>query len=125
MLDRGDARHTDCVAALDSVTTPLVTTLPVLTEAMHLMGRRVGWRGQEALADLVRDRILEVVRLEPEQVEESLQLMRKYRDIPMDLADASLVVLAESRQSKQIFTLDRHFRAYRYRGRHAFDIVPS
>jgi len=52
-------------------------------------------------------------------------LMQKYRDHPMDLADASLVRLAEERHVRDIFTLDeRDFRTYRIHGRQSFRICP-
>ncbi len=51
-------------------------------------------------------------------------LMRQYHDSPMDLADASLVVVAEQRNLRQIFTLDSHFQAYRINGTYPFEVVP-
>jgi predicted nucleic acid-binding protein len=51
-------------------------------------------------------------------------LMRQYHDTPMDLADASLVSAAERFSLRRIFTVDRHFRAYRIDGTHAFDVLP-
>ena len=51
-------------------------------------------------------------------------LMAKYRDLPMDLADASLVAAAEALNLKRVFTLDSDFRVYRFRSRQAFDIIP-
>lgn len=51
-------------------------------------------------------------------------LVHQYEDIPMDLADASLVVAAERMGSLRIFTVDGHFRAYRIEGLHAFDVMP-
>jgi hypothetical protein len=52
------------------------------------------------------------------------ELMRRYRDLPMDLADATLVAFAEAHRITQVFTLDKDFRVYRLHGRRAFDIVP-
>ena len=52
-------------------------------------------------------------------------LMEKYRDAPMDLADASLVVVAESRALKRIFTLDSHFRIYRLANGSMLEMVPQ
>jgi predicted nucleic acid-binding protein len=53
-------------------------------------------------------------------------LMQKYRDHPMDLADASLVCLAEERGVRDIFTLDeRDFRTYRIHGRQTFRLWPA
>jgi hypothetical protein len=51
-------------------------------------------------------------------------LMEQYRDIPMDLADASLVTAAESLDQTQIFTLNRDFYIYRLPGNQPFDVVP-
>ena len=50
--------------------------------------------------------------------------MSKYRDLPMDMAAASLVAAAEERGLTMIFTLDRDFRVYRLLGRRPFVIVP-
>jgi len=51
--------------------------------------------------------------------------MEKYRDVPMDLADASLVALAEERGLRRIFTLDHDFEVYRINGRLTFETVPG
>ena len=53
------------------------------------------------------------------------RLMENYSDLPMDLADATLVVLAETLGTRRIFTLESDFRMYRYRRRQPFDIVPG
>jgi predicted nucleic acid-binding protein len=50
--------------------------------------------------------------------------MQQYHDAPMDLADASLVAAAERFQLRRIFSLDRHFYAYRISGQHPFDVIP-
>lgn len=50
--------------------------------------------------------------------------MAQYRDLPMDLADASLVAAAEATGWRRVFTLDRHFRAYRLRDGSTLDVVP-
>lgn len=52
--------------------------------------------------------------------------MEKYRDVPMDFADATLVALAEEMEVEEIFTLDmRGFRTYRIAGKRAFKILPK
>ncbi len=51
-------------------------------------------------------------------------LMEQYRDIPIDLANASLVVTAETLNQKQVFTPDRDFQIYRLRGNQPFEVVP-
>jgi predicted nucleic acid-binding protein len=51
-------------------------------------------------------------------------LMGKYRDVPMSLADSSLVAVAEVLNQRSVFTLDAHFRVYRFRDRGHFDVLP-
>jgi hypothetical protein len=51
-------------------------------------------------------------------------LMAQYQNVPMDLADASLVAVAESIRSKRIFTLDSDFYVYRLYGKEVFDVIP-
>ena len=51
--------------------------------------------------------------------------MTKYRDLPMDPADASLVAAAEALDVYRVFTLDRDFHVYRWKGRRKFDVIPS
>ena len=51
--------------------------------------------------------------------------MSKYRDTPMDLANASLVAVAETLNVTRIFTLDRDFQIYRRKGRRKFQIIPE
>jgi predicted nucleic acid-binding protein len=51
--------------------------------------------------------------------------MEKYQNVPMDLADATLVATAEARRMRRIFTLDSDFQIYRLRGRISFELVPN
>jgi predicted nucleic acid-binding protein len=66
------------------------------TEAMYLLGTG-GWRDQEALWRLVGRGDLVLADLSAQQLDRARSLMEKYRDVPMDLADATLVALAEAR----------------------------
>lgn len=52
-------------------------------------------------------------------------LMEKYKDLLMDLADASLVALAEARRLRRVFTLDADFHVYRLPGNEAFEVLPG
>lgn len=125
LIDADEADHETCVLSLQTLTLPLLTTWPTFTEAMYLLGRAGGSAGQQALWKLVLSRRLDVVELSRGAVERSSVLMAKYADRPMDLADATLVALAEERSERRIFTLDDDFRIYRIHGRTRFEIVPS
>ena len=124
LLDRDDRDHERCTNALADLSGPLITTWPALTEAIYLLGDRTGWTGQELLWRLLFRGDLVIEALEDSSVKRSYDLMKKYRDTPMDLADATLVALAESRGLSRIFTLDSDFRIYRIKGRRAFELVP-
>lgn len=120
-----DVDHARCHAVIDDLTTPLVTSWVALGEAMHVLGRWRGWRGQRALWQFVAGGSMEVRDLSPNDAPRAAELMERYRDQPMDLGDATLVVLAEHLDCRRVFTLDRHFRAYRLNGRRAFKVVPE
>ncbi len=91
---------------------------------MYLLGRYGGWLAQQELWSYVADQILVFhIHDQADQVKMRL-LMEQYWDIPMDLADASLVVAAETLNPKQIVTLDRDFQIYRFRGNQFFEVVP-
>ncbi len=102
---------------------PLLTCEPVLTEAFFLLRR--ARRGDSGLMDLLARRLVVLpFRLEPELVP-ILALMRKYADVPMSLADACLVRIAELDPRATVFTLDSDFRRYRTsRGRALRLLVP-
>ena len=124
LLDRDEPDHGKCAEQLQSLSAPMVTTWPAFTEAMYLVGDGLGWRGQEALWRILRRGDLRLAETSGPMVNRMERLMAKYRDVPMDLADASLVAVAEERRLVQIFTLDRDFRIYRLPGRRSFVIVP-
>ena len=101
---------------LDKLTLPLVTTWPAFTEVMYLLARAGGIRAQQAVWRLVSTHHLAIADLSPSAVDRSARLMDRYADRPMDLADATLVALAEERGDRRIFTLDTNFQVYRFRG---------
>ena len=93
-------------------------------EAMYLLGRYGGWLAQQELWGYVVDQIL-VLHLHTIEEQQRMQLlMEQYRDTPMDLGDASLVVAAEALNQRRVFTLDRDFQIYRFRGNQPFQVVP-
>ena len=124
LLDQDEPDHARCVEQLQVLSAPMLITWPAFTEAMYLVGDGLGWRGQEALWRILRRGDLCLVEAEASTVDRIERLMSKYRDVPMDLADASLVAAAEERGLTTIFTLDRDFRVYRLLGRRPFAVVP-
>ncbi len=117
LIDAGEPDHDRCRNALDQLELPLITTWPAFTEAIYLLGQAAAWRGQHALWQMIRREALILADLDPHLTLRSAELMERYSDHPMDLADATLVALAEAQDLRTIFTLDEHFRTYRLRTR--------
>ncbi len=125
LIDADDRRHASCARVMRGLTRAPITTWPALTEAMHILGRLSGWRGLDTIWQMVLRAELDPRDVPPEGRRRCYELMASYRDVPMDLADATLVALAEAENDWQILTLDSHFRIYRPRGHGAFDILPD
>jgi hypothetical protein len=102
----------------------MVTTWSAFTEAMYLLGSAGGWKAQEALWKLLERGDLQLVPLDTSLQNRTRALMTKYRDLPMDLADASLVAIAEALGLTRVFTLDSDFRVYRWKGKRRFKTLP-
>lgn len=123
LLDRSDPYHLSCQESLSSLDDSLVTVWPVLTEAMYLL--RAYWQAQDALWEMIESGAVQIVSLGIDDIPRMRELMRKYRDLPMDLADAGLVRVAERERLRRIFTLDRRdFQVYRPSRIGRFTILP-
>lgn len=124
LLDRSDPYHLTCQETLSSLDDALVTVWPVVTETMYML--RAYWQAQEALWEMIEMGAVEILPLGIDDVPRMKQLMRRYRDLPMDLADAALVRVAERERLRRIFTLDRRdFQIYRPSRIGRFAILPS
>jgi predicted nucleic acid-binding protein len=124
LIHQDDNEHPICKETFLTFSEPLGTVWPVLTEALYLLN--FSWEAQNALWEMIQAGAVEILPLGTEDVARMRELMRKYRDLPMDLADAALVRVAERERLRRIFTLDRRdFQIYRpYRiGR--FSVFPS
>jgi len=120
-----DSHHDRAIGALATVRTHLITTWPCVTEAMYLLGTHGGNSAQEKLRNSIETGWLALHVASQEHAERACMLMRIYHDTPMDFADASLVVAAESLNITRILTLDRHFYAYRINNNIPFEVIPS
>lgn len=125
LVDTGQTdAHQRCTAALSTLRKPLLTTWPCFVEAMYLCGERGGWRMQKLLWQYVEKGVVHFYSLTENDIARMRELMEKYQDTPMDLADASLVAAAETLSLKRVFTLDSDFYVYRLQNRATFEIVP-
>jgi predicted nucleic acid-binding protein len=126
LFDPKDGQHQRCVKALKVVREPIRTTVPVLTEAFHMLGP--GSVGSDRLRDFVLKGGMSVWWFDHAALARAFELMEMYSDHPMDLADASLIVAAELLGTRKVFTIDRDdFETYRVRRGHrhyAVEIMP-
>ena len=114
LFDPSDDAHAGCVGLLSTIHEPILTTSCVLTEVFHLLSPDS--RGARALMAFVGKGGLRIRELDREDLMRAFELMVKYADAPMDLADASLVAIAEKLDLRRIFTMDRNdFSFYRIR----------
>jgi predicted nucleic acid-binding protein len=127
LFDPKDGQHRRCVKTLKMITEPIRTTVPVLTEAFHMLDPAS--IGSDRLREFVLKGGLSVWWLSRETLPRAFELMESYADHSMDLADASLVVAAETLNTRKIFTIDRaDFDTYRVRRGHrhyGFEVVPE
>ena len=123
LVDADDQYHEQCVSTLKSLQEPLATVWPPLTEAMYLLNDLPV--AQEALLEMLVRRAVELLPLAMGDLPRIRELLRKYADRPMDLADAALIRISEREGIRKIFTVDkRDFSVYRIHGRIRPSIVP-
>lgn len=124
LVDANEARHEDCRQTLSALSVPLVTPWPCFTETMYLLGKSGGFRFQNVLWQMQAAGRVVIHQNDEAEVARMAALMAQFRDTPMDLADASLVAAAETLRLRRVFTLDRHFYAYRTADGKALEVVP-
>jgi predicted nucleic acid-binding protein len=124
LIDRRQRTHRACVQALSSWRGIAVSTEAVLTEASHLLRHVRG--GPSACISTFIDGAATLLPLTAAMLRRTRALIDRYEDLPMDLADATLVALAEELDTATVMTLDRRdFSIYRIRDRKAFRIIPE
>lgn len=124
LVDRGDRHHLRAVAAMAEVQEPLISTWPVLTEATHLLRMRLSASIATRFVENVADGLCLVYAIDAAEIRRIAAVMKKYVDLPMDLADASLVLLAEHLDDGRILSTDqRDFKTYRFKNHKPFKNV--
>jgi predicted nucleic acid-binding protein len=93
LIDQADPEHEACAETLLTLRDPLITVWPALTEAMYLLS--ASWVAQRALWSRLETDALTLATLDQTDAPRMRELMEKYRDLPMDLADAAIVLVAD------------------------------
>lgn len=122
LANADDSYHDRATRTLETINEPLITTYPVITETCYLLLTTGGNIAQcRFLSNLYRG-TFDVFSLQRQHIARMVELMEKYADLLMDLADASLVVLAEHLKHGRILTVDRRdFNVYRWNNKYSFE----
>ncbi|MBI5192268.1 MAG: PIN domain-containing protein [Nitrospirae bacterium] len=122
-FDKDDRYHSHCIEILKGIKEPLITTWPVITEAFYLLNFSANI--QDDLWQFIQRGGIRIEQLEENIYFRIRELMKKYHDLPMDLADATLVVLGEEKRLSTVFTLDhKDFSIYKPRHKKRYTLIP-
>ena len=124
LIDRRQPDHERCRQIFETAPLPLVSTWACFVEAMHLSRGLGGPRFQAHLWAMHARQLLILHRHDDDELPRMQILMQRYENVPMDLADASLMTAAEALNDRRIFTLDNDFRIYRFDDGGFFDVMP-
>lgn len=122
LINRRDDYHVRAQNVLATIDEPLITTWCVITEACHILLKRTGNHAQQTFIHSLKIGAFEVFDLQVQDGKRIGELMNQYSSLPMDLADASLIILAEHLGHGRILSVDfRDFYTYRWKNRHPFE----
>ena len=123
LIDRSETRHAESVQWLKNFSGGLYSTEAVLTEVLYLLNFSIS--AQCAALDFVLESVVEIVPANTKSLQTAKNLMKKYADLPMDFADATLVCLATETRIQNIVTFDRKdFAIYKFPKKQSFTIMP-
>jgi predicted nucleic acid-binding protein len=124
-IDAGQSRHADCAAVIAGAAGPFLLSPFVLAELDYLLVTRVSRTAQQQLLDEVARGAYRLEPFDAADVQAARQVIEKYADLELGLADASLVVLAARHRIRDILTLDRrHFDTVRQLNGRPFRVSP-
>ena len=123
LIDRSETRHAECVQWLKNFSGRLYSTEAVLTEVLYLLNFSI--TAQCAALDFVLESVVEIVPANTKSLQKTKNLMKKYADLPMDFADATIVCLATETRMQNVVTFDRKdFAIYKLPKKQSFTIMP-
>lgn len=111
LFNKSDSYHLKAISFLKELKRPLITTWPVVTETAYMLSFNL--RVQMNFLEWIHRGGLEVMEIEKAYISRLLELTKKYNDVPMDLADATLIVASEITGIREIASIDSDFYVYR------------
>jgi len=119
LANKKDQAHDKAVRLYAKYSNSLGTTWPVITETCHLLLGRLGPSAQEKFIHGLSK--ISIFEMDKSKLGRTEELMKRYRNLPMDLADASLVIMAEETNVGNILSVDyRDFGTYRWKEQKPF-----
>jgi predicted nucleic acid-binding protein len=124
-IDTSQTHHHACVDVLQKREDPLLLSPFVLAEIDYLLATRVGPKAETALLEEVARGAYKLERFEADDIGQALNIIERFADVDIGLADASIVVLADRYRIRDVLTLDhRHFEALRRSNGRPFRLLP-
>ena len=123
LLDRSERLHRACAAAVRELQVPLITCEAVIAESCYLLRNLSG--ASEAVIENVAAGIVQIPFQLSRESAGVKQVLRKYSDRKIDLADACLIRLADEFGTADILTLDQDFLIYRWGKNKPFRMLPN
>ncbi|WP_319563012.1 PIN domain-containing protein [Marispirochaeta sp.] len=111
LFNKNDRYHEKILNYIKNYNGKLYSSWAVLTEVSHMLGFSIS--AQLDFLKWIRTGAIEVINLDYVDIDRIIELSEKYSDVPMDLADATLVVIAEKYEIKEILTIDNDYYIYR------------
>jgi uncharacterized protein len=125
-IDASQTHHRAAAAALKQAEAPRLLSPFVLAELDYLLATRVSRDAEHALLRQVADGVYQIESFDADDIARAKEVLDRYADLDLGLADASLIVLSERHKVLDLLTLDeRHFRAVRGPGGKPFRLLPA
>ena len=122
LANKNDNYHEAAKKTFSQYHEPLITTWCVVTETCYFLQARRGVQSSVTFIHAMSEGLFQVFEIKPNHITRLKELMNKYCDVPMDLADASLVLLAEEYQTGRILSLDvKDFSIYKWNNKNYFE----
>ncbi len=115
LFNSGDERHGVVVLFFKQIDGNLLTTWPVIAETAYLL--RLNINAQIDFFEWLKREAIQIIEFEKKHLDRVIELLKKYSDVPMDFADASLMLAAESLGINDIVSLDNDFYVYKTKSR--------
>jgi len=123
LIDRSKSRHAECVKWLSEFSGRLYSTEAVLTEVLYLLNFSI--TAQCATLDFVLESVVDIVPANTKSLKKAKNLMKKYAELPLDYADATIVCLAAETGMQNVVTFDRkNFAIYKLPKKQSFMLMP-